>query len=288
MKYRQASYRAALATPPPRPPPVASANSLDGLPVDRQRSHARRELANTLDDSEYRQRELTKLCKSDAYTKNCSGCRDKKSRRYNRRCYLHLLECISYRVYERIFFDGNLPNDLQATARAFQSNPREFFESNPVLTLSIGHRLNQHALSSPHPVADRQNFRMKHIAPLVDLFKQLVECAPPHVQAVVQAKIASGEVVPPPSTDPISAQNFPPSFSKAPPPPTRPMAKKVSIRKSAWNQRIETAYPEIGSTGITTDKGRVVLLANRPIGSRGDLKNVWRGLRNGWHVMVFG
>lgn len=284
MKYRQTSYRAALATPPPRPPPVASTNSLDGLPVDRQRSHARRELANDLDDSEHRQRELTKLCKSDAYTKDCIGCRDKKSRRYNRRCYLHLLECLSYRVYERIFFDGNLPNDVQAAARAFQRNPREFFESNPILTMSLADRLNQHALRSPHPDAERQDFRMKHIVPLADLFKQLIECAPHHVQAAVQAKIARGEGPPPPSSDPIAAQNFPPSFSKAPPPPTRPMAKKVSIRKRAWNQRIENAYPEIGSTGVTTDKS----LDDKPIGSRGDLNNVWRGLRNGWHVMVFG
>ena len=229
--------------------------------------------------------------------KHCSGCGDGRSRRYNSRCYLHLLECISYRVYERIFFDGNLPQDLRATMEAFQRDPKGFFEAHPILTMTIASRLQQHALSSPHPNPERQDFRMKHIAPLVNLFNQLVTCAPSHIQEAVEAMRRSpggGAMVDIPAGVPgissgtdIPPQNFPASYTRAPPPPTTPMAKTVMITKKAYNQRLETAYPQIGPRGIITNKGRVHMLAGTPVTDRASLNAVWRGLSNGRYAMVF-
>ena len=106
---------------------------------------------------------------------------------------------------------------------------------------------------------------MKHIGPLVDLFNQLVVCSAPHTSGGAgsgrERRSDSGLGRPHRSAElsPVVHQGA----------SVTDETQKVSIKKRAWNQRIDTAYPEIGDRGITTDKGRVVMLAKHPYQQQG-------------------
>ena len=163
-------------TPPKQPNRVSGvsseSHSVRRLPVDRQESAKKRKALRDITSVKKRSRKFRDYC-TDKY---CTGCA-LGSRKYNEDCYKHLLECISYRVEERLHMD-NPPLPTVSLIQAFLRNPQAYFETNTWGVMQIPHLLKQNAENNPFPDHREQRWRMKHITPLPLLFNKLLECRP--------------------------------------------------------------------------------------------------------------
>ena len=150
----------------------SESHSLQRLPKERQESAMKRNALKYITSPRKRSRKFRDYCTDDY----CTGC-DKGSRQYNSDCYKHMLECISYRVEERLHRD-NLPFHTASLIQAFLKNPQAYFESNTFGVMQIPRLLMENAMENPSPYHKEQRWRMKHIAPLPLLFDKLLKCRP--------------------------------------------------------------------------------------------------------------
>lgn len=160
-------------TPQKQTTPASTSVSFEALPTIRKKSSHRRTHVSAIAEPRRRSRAFRDLCTA----KDCTGCA-LRSRKYNRECYLHLLQCIAYRVSERLYYDADVPPATSALIRAFARAPQAFWESNRAEVLQIPRLLLEHAQNRPHPNHREQRWRLKHIEPMPILFEKLVECSP--------------------------------------------------------------------------------------------------------------